>query len=187
MSHRGLPRACFVALALVVALAGAPAGALAGTSSGSLLELGSEGGPSVGLGFGLSPLRWDVGAPLAPASGTTGAESAVREAEFRSGILSFDIKLRWPGAEPTSPLEPYIVFGPALLVDHPHEGSGFVGTAIDPVLRLGAKAGAGFNWRLGRDATLFGSYDVTTSEGGGRTPASSSTGYDILYGVRFRY
>jgi hypothetical protein len=65
----------------------------------------------------------------------------------------------------------------------------------DPTVRVGAKAGAGFNWRLSRDATLFGSYDVTTTKvdggftaPGGKAPtANSPTGYDLLYGVRFRY
>jgi hypothetical protein len=85
------------------------------------------------------------------------------------------------------PFEPYVVLGPALFVNQPQE-------LADPVLRLGAKAGAGFNWRLSKDATLFGSYDVTTTtvdgftSPGAKAPAASvPTGYDLLYGVRFRY
>ena len=91
-------------------------------------------------------------------------------------------------------LEPYVVLGPALFVDEPHELPSLTGVPGDPVVRLGAKAGAGFNWRLSKDTTLFGSYDITTttvdgfSSRGTKAPATSApTGYDILYGVRFRY
>lgn len=186
MKDRGLRWLGIVTLAL--AITGAPARTQAGTSSDALLELGAARGPSIGLGFGLSPLHWDVMVPPAPVAGTAAAESGLREPEPRSGVISFDIKLRWPGAEPTSPLEPYLVFGPALFVDRPPEAAGFVGVPADPVLRLGARAGAGFNWRLSRDASLFGSYDVTTTDVGAKAPSSTgSTGYDILYGVRFRY
>jgi len=106
--------------------------------------------------------------------------------------MSFDIKLKWPMVE--LPIEPYLVLGPALFVDQSQELSSLIGIPADPVLRLGAKAGAGFNWRLSKDATLFGSYDVTTTtvdgftSPGAKAPAASGpTGYDLLYGVRFRY
>ena len=68
----------------------------------------------------------------------------------------------------------------------------FVEQPQDPTFRLGAKAGAGFNWRLNKDATLFGSYDVTTPTDGlasrfPKAPAAGTPGYDLQYGVRFRY
>lgn len=174
-------------MTLAVAMGGAPAATQAGTASDSLLELEGEGGPSVGLGFGVSPLRWEPIAPPAPVPGTAPAEGArLSDLEPGGKAMSLDIKLRWPGTEPTTRLEPYVVLGPALLVDRAQDAS-------EPVFRLGAKAGAGFNWRLSKDTTLFGSYDITTTgEGltspGAKAPAASGmNGYDILYGVRFRY
>ena len=72
--------------------------------------------------------------------------------------------------------------------------SSLTGIPADTVLRLGAKAGAGFNWRLSRDAALFGSYDITTTtvdgftSPGAKAPATAlPSGYDVLYGVRLRY
>jgi hypothetical protein len=112
--------------------------------------------------------------------------------EPRGRAVSFDIKLKWPTAD--LPIEPYVVLGPALFVSQPQELSSLIGIPADPVLRLGAKAGAGFNWRLSKDATLFGSYDVTTTtvdgftSAGTKSPAPNApTGYDLLYGVRFHY
>lgn len=191
MNRRG--RRWLGIVALAVALGGAPAAALAGASGDSLLELASGRGPSLGFGFGLSSLHWDPIAP--PAPGARAAESTpLLDPEPRSQGVSLDIKLRWPGTEAPSLLEPYLVFGPALFVERPSDAMGLAGLPGDPVLRLGAKAGAGFNWRLGKDTTLFGSYDITTTDVGGlmspgaRTPATSGVdGYDVLYGVRFRY
>ncbi len=160
---------CLGIVAVIVAAGAAPVRTEAGPSSDNLLELAAKGGPSVGLGFGVSPLHWEL----------------IR-------AVSFDIKLKWPTAE--LPIEPYLVLGPALFVDQPHEFSSLTGIPADPVFRLGAKAGAGFNWRLSKDATLFGAYDITTTTVDGFTPqgakapaAALPTGHDVLYGVRFRY
>jgi hypothetical protein len=180
-------------MVVVVVAGAAPAAVQAGPSSDSLLDLAAKGGPSLGFGFGVSPLHWDVIAPPETVPGSTAAENRMLGDREPSGrAVSFDIKLRWP--TPQLPIEPYVVLGPALIVDQSHELSSLVGTPADPVLRLGAKAGAGFNWRLTKDATLFGSYDVTTTTGDRFAPpgargsaASSSTGYDLLYGVRLRY
>ena len=175
---------------MIVAVSATPVTTEAGASSDNLLELATKAGPSVGLGFGVSPLHWE---PIAPPETVAGAAESrlLSDREPRGRALSFDLKLRWPTAD--LPIEPYVVLGPALFVDQPPDLSM---TAIpgDPVVRLGAKAGAGFNWRLGKDATLFGSYDITTPAPdrfgypGSRAPAAStSPGYDLLYGVRFRY
>ena len=169
---------CLGIVAAIVAAGAAPVRTEAGASSDNLLELAAKGGPSVGLGFGVSPLHWELIAP--------------GDREPRGRAVSFDIKLKWPTAE--LPIEPYLVLGPALFVDQPQELSSLTGIPADPVLRLGAKAGAGFNWRLSKDATLFGSYDITTTtvdgftSAGAKAPAAAlPTGYDVLYGVRFRY
>jgi hypothetical protein len=177
---------------LVMATGAVPATTWAGAASDSLLELAGERGPALGFGLGVSPFHWELIAP--PLSGTKTAESPLLvDPELRGRSVSFDIKLRWPKAEPAMPLEPYLVFGPVLFVDQPHDALSLSGIPADPVMRVGAKAGVGLNWRLTKDAMLFGSYDVTTSGAGGtsapgaRTPSSGVDGYDLLYGVRFRY
>lgn len=180
-------------LAVTALAAAGPVRAESGASSDNLVELAAKGGPSVALGFGVSPLHLELIPPPEAAPGSTAAESRMLgDREPRGRAVSFDIKLKWPTAE--LPIEPYLVLGPALFVDQLQELSSPIGIPADPVLRLGAKAGAGFNWRLSKDATLFGSYDVTTTTAdrftspGTKAPtASTPTGYDLLYGVRFRY
>jgi hypothetical protein len=184
---------CLGIVAVIVAAGAAPVRTEAGASSDNLLELAAKGGPSVGLGFGVSPLHWELIAPPGAIPSSTAAESTMLgDREPRGRAVSFDIKLKWPTAE--LPIEPYLVLGPALFVDQPHEFSSLTGIPADPVFRLGAKAGAGFNWRLSKDATLFGSYDITTTtvdgftSPGAKAPAAAlPTGHDVLYGVRFRY
>ena len=177
-------------VAVTLAVGFAPMTAEAGTSSDNLLELATKSGASVGLGFGVSPLHWEPIAPPETFAGSAAAERMLSDREPRGRAVSFDLKLRWPTGD--LPFEPYVVLGPALFVDQTQELSSLTAVPADPVLRLGAKAGAGFNWRLGKDATLFGSYDVTTTtEGlasrGVKAPATGTPGYDLLYGVRFRY
>jgi hypothetical protein len=179
-------------LAVTVVAAG-PVRAETGGSSDNLLELTARGGPAVALSLGVSPIHLELIPPPETTPGTTAAESRVLgDRDLRGRAVSFDITLKWPTAE--LPIEPYLVLGPALFVDPLQELSSPIGIPADPVLRLGAKAGAGFNWRLSKDATLFGSYDVTTTTAdrfgypSPKTPAAgTSTGYDLLYGVRFRY
>ena len=179
------------AVVVSVVVAAGPVRTEAGPSSDNLLELAAKGGPAVGLSLGVSPLHFDATVPLEPVAGSTLGDNGLLGDRDRGRALSFDVKLRWPTGD--LPFEPYLVLGPALLVD-PHDVSGLTGVPADPVLRLGAKAGAGFNWRLGKDATLFGSYDVTTS-GADRSAfpttkgsaAGGSVGYDVLYGVRFGF
>jgi hypothetical protein len=180
-------------VALAVAVSAAPVSTEAGASSDNLLELAGQRGPAFALGFGVSPLHWELVTPSEAIPGSTAAENrTLGDLEPHGKAVSLDVKLRWPTTE--LPIEPYVSFGPALFVDRPQDFSTMIGLPGDPMLRVGAKAGAGFNWRLGKDATLFGSYDLSTTraEGlgapAGKTPATGfSTGYDVLYGVRFRY
>ena len=175
-------------VAVTVVVSAVPAPVLAGASSDNLLELASRSGASVGLGFGVSPLHWE---PLAPPESVAGSAAAERLlGEPRGKAVSFDLKLRWPTAD--LPIEPYLVLGPALLVEQPQDLSGLTVAPGDPTYRVGAKAGAGFNWRLNKDATLFGSYDVMTptdglASRGVKAPGAGTTGYDLMYGVRFKY
>jgi hypothetical protein len=178
----------------VIALAAAPGTTLAGPSSDSLLELAGKGGPSASLGFGVAPLRWELIAPLPGiAASTTAAEGrTLADQDALGRAVSVDFKLRWPAAD--FGLEPYLVLGPALLVEQRYDPSDLMGAPADPTFRLAAKAGAGFNWQLSRSATLFGSYDITTTGvdalGSARTKAPVSgvpTEHELLYGLRFRY
>jgi hypothetical protein len=175
--------------ALTLAAGAAPITAQAGSPSDNLLDLASGSNSAVGFGFGVSPLHWE---PLPqPESVSSSGENRILGDVPRGKAVSFDMKLRWPTGD--TPFEPYVVLGPALFVEQPQEFSTLLGSQADPVYRVGARAGAGFNWRLSKDATLFGSYDMTRATGEGFTapgtkaPAGGATGYDVLYGVRFRY
>jgi hypothetical protein len=178
--------------ALIVGVA-APGKTLAGPSSDNLLELAGNGGPSASLGLGVSPLRWELIAPLPGMATSAASESrSLADQEPLGRAVSVDFKLKWPSAE--FGLEPYLVLGPALLVEQRYDPSVLMGAPADPTFRLGAKAGAGFNWQLSRGATLFGSYDVTTTGAdafsSSRTKAPVTgvpTEHELLYGVRFRY
>jgi hypothetical protein len=144
------------------------------------------------FGFGVSPLRPQLPAPLAAVPGGQVSESG-RPADFDShgNVLSFDFTLRWPGAETAIPLEPYLAVGPALFVVEPDYPGRLLGTRVDPTFRLGARAAAGLNWRLTKDVTLFGAYEVTTGGDAalGAKPAGDAAvgGYEFTYGLRFRY
>jgi hypothetical protein len=187
--NRSAVRCLGVLIALVTSLGAAPA-----TFAGPVSELRPDiGGGAVGLGFDVSPLRWEVVPAAAP--GAQGTESG-RPLDPESGgtVVSFDLRLRWPGAEgATSRLEPYVALGPALFVVEPDPVGRLLGTRVDPALRVGAKAGAGLNWRLGKHTTLFGAYEVTTmspsglGSPGGKGAETSIGGYDFTYGLRFVY
>ena len=146
------------------------------------------------VGFGVSPLRAQLPPPLAAVPGGQAGDSGRPIDYDDSGTaLSFDFKLRWPGSE-ALPLEPYLTLGPALFVVEPDYASRLLGTRVDPTFRLGAKAGAGLNWRLTKDLTLFGAYEITTPADsalpsfGARSGADSAVGgYDFTYGLRLRY
>lgn len=174
--------------ALTVAIGATPITTQAGSSSDNLLDLASPSNSTVGFGFGVSPLRWET---LPPPETSLSGENRILGEVPRGKTVSFDMKLRWPTGD--TPFEPYVVLGPALFVEQPTEFSILTGSQTDPIYRVGARAGAGFNWRLSKDATLFGSYDMTRATGEGfvapgtKAPAGGATGYDVLYGVRFRY
>lgn len=150
----------------------------AGPAGEPILERLTDIGASISLGFGMAPLRPQLAPP-------TPAIPGPAEAELPSTALSFDLKLGWPGGEVTR-LEPYVALGPALFVVEPDYFGRLLGARVDPALRLGAKAGAGLNWHLGKDTTLFGAYEATTgfSPRGTRDDVS---GFDFIYGIKLRY
>ena len=191
--------------ALVVTLGAAPA-ALAGPASELSPDLGpvtagsppatildhlTDNGSPVHLGLGVTPLRSQLPATIPGALG--GESERPLDAEARGAALSFDLKLAWPGAARVGPLEPYVTLGPALFVIEPDYAGRLLGTRVDPTLQLGARAGAGVSWRLGKRATLFGAYEVTTTGPGGlasrdtKPSDSGISGYDFTYGLRLLY
>ena len=180
-------------VAVAIAVGTAPVSAEAGPSTDNLLELAAKDGPSVGFGLGVSPLHWELLPVPEAIPGSMATESRpFWDRDARGKAVSFDITLKWPTEK--LPIEPYVFIGPALLVDQPQELSNPTAVPADSVFRLGAKAGAGFTWRLSKEATFFGSYDVTTgavdgvTASGAKAPGTSAPiGYDLLYGVRFRY
>ncbi|HEY2992446.1 MAG TPA: hypothetical protein VGM22_06525 [Methylomirabilota bacterium] len=167
-------------LVAVLMLALVPMTALAAPPSTPVLEHLTDLGGALSLGFGVTPLRPELAPPV----------PGPPELSLQSSALSFDLKLRWPGSDVLKSVEPYLVLGPALFVVEPDYVSRLLGTRVDPTLRLGTKAGAGVNWHLGKDVTLFGAYESTT---GGASPFGKTsgdpavTGYDFTYGIRVRY
>ena len=153
---------------------------LAAASSEPIVERLTDIGASISLGFDVAPLRHDLMPPLAPIPG------APADLDRQSTAVSFDLKLGWPGADVLRSVEPYVALGPALFVVEPDYFSRLLGTRVDPTLRLGAKAGAGLNWHLGKDATLFGAYETTTGFSP-RGPRDDVHGFDFTYGIRLRY
>jgi hypothetical protein len=180
-------------LAVVVLLATAPALAIAGPANQPSFEHLTDAGP-LSLGFGVAPLRPTLVAPALLPGGQAAEGGRPTEVDAQATALSFELRLRWPGLDATSPLEPYMAVGPALFVVEPDFAARVLGTRLDPSLRLGARAGAGLNWRLGKATTLFGAYEVTAASESGLAPLGARSasdpalhGYDFTYGLRFRY
>ncbi|HEX2437356.1 MAG TPA: hypothetical protein VHT71_03530 [Methylomirabilota bacterium] len=177
--------------------AGSPSDATAASpASGAghdLLERVTEGWSGISVGLGVTPLRDSLS--LGDTFGAAGGEPIhPLDPDPRSTVVLFDLKLTWPGTTSFSGLEPYLAMGPALFVVEPDYAGRMLGTRVDPTLKLGARAGAGLAWHLGRNATLFGAWEVTTAQSGGLAPSGSRSaadaqvsGYDLTYGLRFRY
>lgn len=164
------------------------------SGSATVLERLNDVSSAIRLGLDVAPLRPQLAPPLGALGGVLGGEG-IRpfDHDARGTALSFDLTLAWPGAAKTGPFEPYVAVGPALFVVEPDYTGRLLGTRVDPTLRLGAKAGAGVNWRLGRHTTLFGAYEVMTVPQGGsaspgaKAPADGVSGYDFTYGLRLVY
>ena len=171
-------RSLFAALALILA----PVTAFAASANEAAPVHLTDIGDTLSLGFGVTPLRPQLEPPRLSAPADLGL--------LESTTLSFDLKLRWPGTDVTKSLQPYLVVGPALFVVEPDYLSRLLGSRVDPDLRLGARAGAGLDWHVGKDLTLFGAWEATGAAASprSRTPADSAVGgYDFTYGLRLRY
>jgi hypothetical protein len=170
------------------------AAAVPGGSPGAILGHLTEGS-AVRLGFGVAPLRSQLGLGTGAILGADASERGRNgDADARGTAVSFDLALTWPGAAGTGQVEPYVALGPALFVIEPDYAGRLLGTRVDPALQLGAKASAGVKWRLGKRTTLFSAYEVTAAPQGGftgpggKTPADTGlTGHDFTYGLRFLY
>ncbi|HET7342183.1 MAG TPA: hypothetical protein VFL90_12020 [Methylomirabilota bacterium] len=179
-------------LVLILVLLGLPALALAAPGE-PIIERLTDGGAALSLGFGVAPLRPPLTLPLPP-GGTTVESGRPLDLDTPPRAMSFDLKLRWPGSDATgTSLEPYVAIAPALFVVEPDYMSRLLGTHVDPTLRVGAKAGVGVDWRLGKDLTLFGAYEATAATPGAIVPGARSAadsrvnGFDFTYGLRLRY
>jgi hypothetical protein len=182
---------CRVVVALLAAIAFLPATSVAASANESILEHLLDSGPTVSVGLGVSPLRWSLG-PVVPSPDAIGENRRLLDLDTQGTVTSFDIKLRWPGAELIPALEPYLAFGPAVFVVEPDYVGRALGSRVDPAYRLGAKAAAGVTWRLGKDTALYGEYELTTTRPGALSGAAGSGdggigGYDFTYGLRLRY
>src|SRR5215813_9232217 len=103
--------------ALIVGIGLTPITTQAGSSSSdNLLDLASPSNSTVGLGFGVSPLRWEA---LPPTETPASDESRILGDLPRGKAVSFDMKLRWPTGD--TPFEPYVVLGLAFFVSEPHQ------------------------------------------------------------------
>jgi hypothetical protein len=187
-------RLCTVgALASVILVLALPAIALGGAAAEPAPGVAVDLGSALSIGVGVSPLGVQLPALPVGVSGQGRDAGPATALEAEGKALSFDVRLRWPGADEAGPLEPYLSFGPALFLVEPDYAGLLLGTRPDPSVHVGAKAGGGLNWRLGRDVTLFGAYEFTTTTDGGLSSGGragsnpSAAGYDFTYGIRFRF
>jgi hypothetical protein len=116
--------------------------------------------------------------------------------------VSLDLQLRWPGAPRDDvpallrQLQPYLTFGPAVLisdtVDTPPPTD--LRPAPEAGLALGVKSGAGLTWQLGKSTSLFGEYSFTRGASDRLPRLGTHTGiesdlnvHDFLYGLSVRF
>jgi hypothetical protein len=128
-----------------------------------------------------------------------GAGTAYRliDTNLQSTAVSIDFKLAWPSRWESSGVnlfQPYFSFGPALFVAERNPFANPLGTLADVAVRIGVKAWAGVTWQFDQNAAFFGEYRLTRgledpllSSGGRLGPGSGVSGYDLLYGIRFKF
>ena len=153
--------------------------------------------PGLGLGVGVQPLRRDRG-PMS-ASLADAAQALLgpyRPLGDRGTAISFDLRLRWPSPldlPGAGALQPYVAVGPALFVAEPDVPSQILNSRADTALSLGVRAGAGVTLDFDRNASFFSEYRFTRGArdsnvlGGRGSGGEDPVGFDLLYGVRFRF
>jgi hypothetical protein len=150
--------------------------------------------PGLGLGVGVQPLRGDGGS--GSVAGAPQAGGPYRLLDDRGTAISFDLRLRWPSPVDLAgagALQPYVAVGPALFLAEPDMSSQILNSRADTALSLGVRAGAGVTWAFDRHSSFFSEYRFTrgareSNAVGGRNGAGEEpVGFDLLYGVRFRF
>ncbi|HKQ64682.1 MAG TPA: hypothetical protein VJZ73_06730 [Methylomirabilota bacterium] len=151
--------------------------------------------------FGVDTQRFRVSALGArPVIGTedpvlSGGQYRLLDSDLLGTAVSLDLTLRWPrssGSSALGPLEPYLSFGPTLLLPGVEGVSrpGTAGARGDGPMALGLSWGAGLSWRLSRSTELYGGYRFLQF---GRENFSHDrgeselTGHDVLYGISVRF
>ena len=155
----------------------------------------------VGVGLNVAPLRQKIADD--PTMDRTVATSLYRliDTDIRTTAIGLDLKLRWPsfGARESasSPLQPYVSVGPALLVSRGDE-AGWLNTGLlnrqplhsDVGMSVGMKSALGLTWQLTKDASLFGEYRLIQDRFGlpGRAGADRDhSSADLFYGFSLRF
>jgi len=154
------------------------------------------------LTFGLDSARYRITTlgtkPMIAAEDPSYGNAPYRliDSDLHGTAISFDLKLRWPSssaAGTVGAVEPYLSFGPTLLVTGSDVASrpGPPGPRSDSAMSLGLSWGAGLAWRLSRNAELFGGYrflqygrDSVLSHG---ERDADLIGHDVLYGISVRF
>lgn len=150
------------------------------------------------LSLGVDTSRFRVSSGTRPLIGTedpvlSGQQYRLLDSDLLGTAVSFDLTLRWPRASGSSslgPLEPYLSFGPTLLLPGV-EGVSRPATAKgDGPMALGLSWGAGLSWRLSPSTALYGGYRYLQF---GRDSLSHDRaeseliGHDVLYGISVRF
>jgi hypothetical protein len=167
-------------------------------AQGSEIERWLDGSQPFSLGVDTQRFRVLSGAR--PVIGTedpllSGGQYRLLDSDVLGTALSFDLTLRWPrssGSSGLGPLEPYLSFGPTLLMPGVEGVSrpGPAGARNDGPMAFGLSWGAGLSWRLSRNTELYGGYRFLQF---GRENLSHDrtenelTGHDVLYGISVRF
>jgi opacity protein-like surface antigen len=167
-------------------------------AQGSEIERWLDGSQPFSLGVDTQRFRVSSGAR--PVIGTedpllSGGQYRLLDSDVLGTALSFDLTLRWPrssGSSGLGPLDPYLSFGPTLLMPGVEGVSrpGPAGARGDGPMALGLSWGAGLSWRLSRNTELYGGYRFLQF---GRENLSHDraenelTGHDVLYGISVRF
>ena len=127
----------------------------------------------------------------------SGQQYRLLDSDLLGTAVSFDLTLRWPrasasGSSTLGPLEPYLSFGPTLLLPGVEGASrpGLAGAKGEGPMALGLSWGAGLSWRLSPNTALYGGYRYLQF---GRDSLSHDRaeseliGHDVLYGISVRF
>src|SRR5437016_6011360 len=80
-----------------------------------------------------------------------------------STSVGFDLRMRWPSPATLGDLsafQPYFLLGPTFVMTDPDHITRTLDPHADTTYGLGVRAGAGVNWSLDPNSTLYGEYHV---------------------------